>query len=140
MILKLAKMKNQKGFTLIELMIVVAIIAILVAIAIPVFNQYRARGWMAATRSDARNAFTAVEMYRADHPGAAIQAFGPQEGPYPPVGVTDGHYPSIRISDGVTITISGGLAGGAVTAVHNHLQNSYIIDENGAVNDTLTAN
>jgi len=66
MILKLNKMKNRKGFTLIELMIVIAIIGILAAIAIPQFSAYRKRSYNSAAQSDLKNATTAQEAYFVD--------------------------------------------------------------------------
>ena len=58
---------NQKGFTLVELLVVVAIIAILAAIAIPQFSEYRKKAFNAAGESDVRNAKTTFEAYFTDY-------------------------------------------------------------------------
>jgi type IV pilus assembly protein PilA len=54
---------NQQGFTLIELMIVVAIIGILAAIALPAYQDYTARSQMAEAMSLASGARTAVTEF-----------------------------------------------------------------------------
>jgi type IV pilus assembly protein PilA len=60
------KMEDDKGFTLIELMVVVLIIAILIAIAIPTFLGLRRRAQDRAAQSDLRNAMTAAKAFYTD--------------------------------------------------------------------------
>ena len=63
----LRQKRNQKGFTLIELMIVIAIIGILAAIAIPQFNKYRARSFNTQAISDVKNIKNEAGGYFAEY-------------------------------------------------------------------------
>lgn len=63
--------KNKKGFTLAELLIVVAIIAVLIAISIPIFHAQLKKARLAANQANGRAAFSAAEAgyldYVAEH-------------------------------------------------------------------------
>ncbi len=60
-------MKNKKGFTLIELMVVVAIMGLLAALAVIALNSARARARDARRVSDVKQIQTALELYYLDN-------------------------------------------------------------------------
>jgi prepilin-type N-terminal cleavage/methylation domain-containing protein len=92
--------QRQKGFTLVELTIVIAIIGILAAIALPQFQLCQARGFMATVRSDTKNAHTAVQAWIVENPGGS-----PPEVQYTgPAVMTE--YPPARVSPSVTLHIT----------------------------------
>jgi type IV pilus assembly protein PilA len=63
-------------------MIVIAIIGILAAIAIPQFTAYKQKGYAAQVKSDLKNAYTAAQAYFADNPSATVDAASLQTNGY----------------------------------------------------------
>ncbi len=112
--MKTNKMKKQSGFTLIELMIVVAIVAILAAIAMPTYQNYTKKAKMTELVAATGTAKTAVEV--------CVQTKGvtpcvPGQQGIPNLA------PSAAVSSGVDVTASGGGTGSTqyviTAAVHD---------------------
>ncbi len=127
---------NSRGFTLVELLIVIAIVGIVAAIGIPQFNQYRARAYNAQALTDlqtARTVETAFYMDRQQY--ASTSGTGCIGDPIctGPVTFTGGGVPDITLKPGGALEAKGTLA--SFTAVTKHLRGDrvYCVDSDGSV-------
>lgn len=111
------RLRGDKGFTLVELLVVIVIIGILVAIAIPIFLNQREAAQRRAVESDVRNVIPVMETYYSEYNTYVGGASG-TPGESFTLGTSD---LDITVSDDVTITITPDGQEYTITGTHEAL-------------------
>ena len=122
--------KDSRGFTLVELLIVIAIIAILAGIAMPNLTKYKMRAHDSVLESDTETAYIAAQMYLIENPNGIVDST---------VKLKSGGYtssPEIVFSSGDMTIISGSVI--IVSTMADDTRNVATLIFNGNVN--ITAN
>lgn len=104
----------DSGFTLIELMIVIAIIGILAAIAIPNFMSYQKRSFDATAQSDLKNAMTTQEAYFQAYENYADSN-------------TKLRNSGFITTAKITLSVAASSAGYTMTAYHSNSNNTWTV-------------
>ena len=115
--------EKERGFTLIELLIVIAIIGILAAIAIPQFNQYKARAYDTASKADLHNLYLACKAYWSDN-GSDQSCTN---------AAASGANYGFAASPGVTASSSGNETGWSATAKHASSSSTFTMNASGNI-------
>ena len=122
MMRKLSKLKvsDKKGFTLIELMIVIAIIGILSAIAIPNFLSYRKKGMDSAAATAAKDFYSLTMADFADTGRLTAYSYA-----LPPAGFVEND--KITYSTGTILIADNGEGSGTITFNHDDSATVYTL-------------
>ncbi len=133
--------KAQHGFTLIELMIVVAIIGILASLAIPAYQGYTIRAQIAEGLNIAGPLKTAIAAFHSDNgtfpidnADAGLKAAGSNAGKYVDSISVNGAVISIHYGNDANVQISGQTV--TLTAMHNQGSVSWTCASGGYISET----
>ncbi len=121
------RLQGPPGFSLVELLIVIAILSIITAIAIPMFAKYKLRGYKAALDYDAKSVYVSAQAYLTDNMGATVDTLSELK--------TGGYLASSNIIfvNGSMSTSSGNIEIFSNTLKSQNMDNNSVIFGNGRI-------
>jgi len=121
-------LSGAQAFTLVELLIVVAILAIITAIAIPTYTRYKLRTYKTTLDYDSKNVYISAQAYLTDHMEATVDTLAElQSGGY------NASQNILLINGGISFT-SGNIELVSTLLKSQGMDNNSVIFANGRIN------